>query len=301
MMKIKFKENKFIILSFIIMSIILCYSIVSYNKDFQTVKKAINETINECKVNNIEEREELCAETLKEAHEVTPDFYYSIIVISSNMSFISLAVFIIVTFSTLYCVCNIFKSRNIIYRLTRENYKKFKKRLFIESYKPVLILPIIFAIIIVFSLIYCKGINTNSYFSDILIDNWDKKIISPYLYIITLIIKPLLISIIYINISLIIARKNHKFYLSVILSYLLFIAIEIFLEGVIGNIIFNNLLKIDSMIIYTNLINIFSLNLSKGYIAIYTPLIIILIITSIIVYIMYKDKEKLIIDCDKNL
>ena len=48
------------------------------------------------------------------------------------------------------------------------------------------------------------------------------------------------------------------------------------------------------------MLNIFNLNLGNGIIALYLPLTIILIVTSIIVYLKYRNKEKLIIDCEKN-
>ena len=99
---------------------------------------------------------------------------------------------------------------------------------------------------------------------------------------------------------MIVARKNHNLYISIILSYLLYIGIEIFLEGLIGKILFLNIFKIDSMMLYFNIMNIFSLNLVKGYPYTFIPLILILILTTLIVIKMYKNKESLIIDCDKN-
>ena len=63
---------------------------------------------------------------------------------------------------------------------------------------------------------------------------------------------------------------------------------------------FYEFFHIDSMVIYINMLNIFNLNLGNGIIALYLPLTIILIVTSIIVYLKYRNKEKLIIDCEKN-
>ena len=71
-------------------------------------------------------------------------------------------------------------------------------------------------------------------------------------------------------------------------------------EGVIGRLIFYEIFKIDSMMIYINIVNILSLNLEKGYLCIYLPLILILVVSTFIAKLMYKNKEKLIIDCDKN-
>lgn len=165
---------------------------------------------------------------------------------------------------------------------------------------PSIILPLSFLIMIIFSLIYCKGFTINNYFSQNLLEEELANIISPYIYVFSLIIKSLITSLIYINIGLIVSRKNHKLYMSIILSYLLYIGIEIFLEGIIGKILFFNILQIDSMMLYFNIMNIYSLNLTRNYLYIFIPLIIILAITTIIVIKLYKNKEALLIDCDKN-
>ena len=79
----------------------------------------------------------------------------------------------------------------------------------------------------------------------------------------------------------------------------MFIGTEVVFEG-LGDYIFYEFFHIDSMVIYINMLNIFNLNLGNGIIALYLPLTIILIVTSIIVYLKYRNKEKLIIDCEKN-
>lgn len=56
----------------------------------------------------------------------------------------------------------------------------------------------------------------------------------------------------------------------------------------------------NSMELYINIINVFNLNLGKGYMLLYLPLIVVLIISSIILYFEYRNKEKLILDCEKN-
>ena len=122
---------------------------------------------------------------------------------------------------------------------------------------------------------------------------------SPIFYIFTVLYRVLVAGMIYTNFSLIVARKNHNFYIANILSYLLFIGTEVVFEG-LGDYIFYEFFHIDSMVIYINMLNIFNLNLGNGIIALYLPLTIILIVTSIIVYLKYRNKEKLIIDCEKN-
>lgn len=293
-------ENKLLIISLLIIGCVAIYCIVSYIKWYNNYTYAINDTINECKNNTIKEREEYCNNLLSEVSETNPDFIYTVNTIIQDSSIIIYIVFLLIVIPTLYYVCKMFKSRNIIYQLTREKYKDFLKKMFKKAYTSILILPSMFLVIILFSIIFCNGFSTNHLFSQGLLESEMSNMISPIIYIIAIILKATIISIIYINISMIVARKNHNLYISIILSYLLYIGIEIFLEGLIGKILFLNIFKIDSMMLYFNIMNIFSLNLVKGYPYTFIPLILILILTTLIVIKMYKNKESLIIDCDKN-
>lgn len=299
-MKRLIKENKLLIISFLIVIGVLLYNIFEYDSWFKTNKELIETRIQECESGIIPEQKEICDEILNSYHEPQPDFYYTVTVLSSDMDILIYLMFALISIPVLYYVCNLFKNRNILYLLTRENYKQMKKDIVLKSYKSALILPTIYIIIIVFSLIYCKGFNIDSYYALMPTKELFNEIINPYLYIIVLIFKALLTGLIYVNIALIVARKNHNFYLSTLLSYILFIAIEIFLEALVGYIIFGKLLHIDSMMIYFNIMNIFSMNLSKGYIAVFIPLIILFLISSIVLALVYKNKEELVIDCDKN-
>lgn len=299
-MKRLVKENKLLIISFLIVIGVLLYNIIEYNDWFKANKELIETRIQECKSEPITEEQEICNELLNSYHEPNPDFYYTVTVLSSDMDILIYLMFTLISIPVLYYVCNLFKSRNILYLLTRENYKQMKKNILLKAYKSSLILPIIYLIIIVFSLIYCRGFNIDSYYALMPTKELFNEIINPYIYVIALIFKALLTGLIYVNIALIVARKNHNFYLSSLLSYILFIAIEIFLEALVGYIIFGKLLHIDSMMIYFNIMNIFSMNLSKGYIAVFIPLIVLFSISTIILSLVYKNKEKLVIDCDKN-
>ena len=154
-------------------------------------------------------------------------------------------------------------------------------------------------IVFIITTIYCKGFSTNPLIGEDSIGGEIKYSMSPIFYIFTVLYRVLVAGMIHTNFSLIVARKNHNFYIANILSYLLFIGTEVVVEG-LGDYIFYEFFHIDSMVIYINMLNIFNLNLGKGIIALYLPLTIILIVTSIIVYLKYRNKEKLIIDCEKN-
>lgn len=298
-MKNFFNKNKYFILVFIVIIGMIIYSFIDYDKFVKNYTNAIENTISECKINTIPERQEYCDNILKENINPKPGFYYNYFEIYSRLNLLEYGLFFIVTIPIVYFITKTFENRHIIYELTRETYKKFKTNLFKKAYLYSLILPLIILIILVATIIYSGGLTLNPYY-DQEMNNIVVKATNPYFYVTTIVLRALILGIIYANIALIVSRKNHNFYIAVILSYLASVGTEIILEGVIGRLIFYEIFKIDSMMIYINIVNILSLNLEKGYLCIYLPLILILVVSTFIAKLMYKNKEKLIIDCDKN-
>ena len=235
-------------------------------------------------------------------YEVKPEFYIASEEILNNSStYITYITFFLITIPVIYEVCNKFKNKEIIYELTRENYNTFKKKLFINSYKNSIIVPLSLIITFIILIIFTKDFNTSHFLEETLLNEFYTNVKSPYLYIITILIKSFLISIIYINISLIISRKRHNTYISALLSFLMFIAIELILQLLIGNVLLDKIFGINGISSSLSILNIFTINLNNGYLSVYVPIIIILILSFIILHIKYKDKEKLIIDCEKNI
>lgn len=299
----KFIKNNYItVISFSILLIFAIYNIANYTKWYDNYAKVVGQSIEECKKGYLEEQKESCEILLKQAstEEISSDYYYMSREVLSNFGIIYYITFLFVTIPVIHNVCKVFKNKELIYEMTRQNYSDFKKKIFKEAYLKSLIIPLLLLIIFIITFIFCKGSAGNIYFEEFMEEGFLEKVISPFLYTFTILIRSFLISIIYINISLIVVRKNHNFYIASILSYLLFIGIEVVLEGVIGRILLNNILKTNSMEIYINILNMFNLNFGKGYIMLYIPIIIILILSFIILHIKYKNKEKLIIDCEKN-
>lgn len=297
-MKQFIKKNLITIISFLILLSIGLYSTLRYINWYNNYEKIVTRNIQDCKNSNIEEQIKNCKDIIELSKEnIRSDYYYMTNEIMKDYNKITYILFLFISLPVLYEICKIFKNKHLLYDLTRENYNTFKNKIIKKSYIKSMILPLSILIIQIIILIYCNGFTTSIYFKDgIMIDN----IINPYLYFFTIIIRLIIISIIYTNIALIVVRKKHDFYIASILSYLLFIGIELMLEFLIGVILLDNVFKMNSMELYINIVNVFYLNLGKGYMVLYLPLIIVLIITSIILYFEYRNKEKLIIDCEKN-
>ena len=160
-MKNFFNKNKYFILVFIVIIGMIIYSFIDYDKFVKNYTNAIENTISECKINTIPERQEYCDNILKENINPKPGFYYNYFEIYSRLDFLEYGLFFIVTIPIIYFITKTFKNRHIIYELTRETYKKFKTNLFKKAYLYSLILPLIILIILVATIIYSGGLTRN--------------------------------------------------------------------------------------------------------------------------------------------
>lgn len=290
-MKLFFKKYKFYLIPYIILLLILTITFINHNNWYNKHIESINEIINECKSENISiERKEYCENIIKNAN-TNKDYYYTVSELESGLNKVYPFIFIFISFPVLYYVCNMFKSRVVNYELTRQNYKTFRKKLLMNSYKSSLLMIIIYLTIVITSYIYCNGFIASTEYIPNNVSN-------PYTFILINSFKILVLSLTYVNISLIVARQNHKLYISLILSLLLFYGIELLSGYFIGTLLLDKIfdLNISSNI---SIYNLFVSDLTNPLVHIIYPLFMF-IVTIFIMNYMYKNKEKLVIDCDKN-
>lgn len=290
-MKLFFKKYKFYLIPYIILLLILTITFINHNNWYNKHIESINEIINECKSENISiERKEYCENIIKNAN-TNKDYYYTVSELESGLNKVYPFIFIFISFPVLYYVCNMFKSRVVNYELTRQNYKTFRKKLLMNSYKSSLLMIIIYLTIVITSYIYCNGFIASTEYIPNNVSN-------PYTFILINSLKILVLSLTYVNISLIVARQNHKLYISLILSLLLFYGIELLSGYFVGTLLLDRVFNLNisnSISIY----NLFVNDLTHPLVHIIYPLFMF-ILTIFIMNYMYKSKEKLVIDCDKN-
>ncbi len=293
------KKNYFYNLFLIIICICFLGYIIFNSAKYISNKKRVEQVIQtqqkECQTDNTH-NEDFCQNVLSSSSEVG-DFYvafYNIFCSKNN----PVIIIIIIIILSVYPLSKYFKNNILSNELMRSSYQNIKKRLFKKAYLPVFILPFFCIIALIISYSIYGSFEYNPVFNDSVI--WhinlkSKPLLFIFLYIFNLIIH----SIIYINISLIIVRKNHNFIIAVILSILSIFGIQLFMEIVIGGIICTSLLRNSYGIIF-NIMNFYSYS---DYFHTITPIIaplIVLIITFAILILIYKNKEKLVIDCEKN-
>lgn len=149
---------------------------------------------------------------------------------------------------------------------------------------------------ILFYIFYSKRVELLSY--ELSLVPWEHTS-NIFMFILIYILNNLFTTLIYVNISLIVSRKYHNYFVSLILTFLSILGIQLFLEVVLNGLISGIMFKSDIGIIF-NIINSVPFNDSCG---IYYPILftfIVLIITQVILHYSYKNKEKLIIDIEKN-
>lgn len=302
-MKEILKKNKLAIVMIIVISIIILFSVNSVLKDVEKSNAYRVQLIQQCE-KNVENKSsdegytKMCKEVI-ENKNIKIDFYtiFSELLVWKIHYFNAIA-FLIITIPTLFNICKILKNKHILNSLTRENYNSFIKKYLKTAYKYIWILPFI-AIFAIFLI----GINStfspeySIKFSTVV---WSKELISnPIIFIILYILNIIFYSFTFVNISLIIARKQHKYIPCVILSYIFYIGLELFLEIGLNMLVSNIIFKSDFGIIF-NIMNLFMFNDVFGVSTLLLFSFIVMLISFIFVYFMYKNKEKLIIDCEKN-
>ena len=218
-------------------------------------------------------------------------FYY--LFDSSPLRILSFTMSFLISLVSLKKISTIFNNGQTKLYLTREKYSVFIKKMLLNSLKYIFLFPIIFIILYLGCLWLGKGNFDVSY----LIDSSASMI--PYQYaslgpwFIVLFTYSLIINvIIYILLGLISLRIVNNYYVSVIISYILFLVMAISGE-IFGELIFYECFNID-IHNYLNFIGIFEFSDIPNY-YLYTGIrILIIFILTGIIYLLYRNKEKLI-------
>ncbi len=295
------KKNYLIIISFLILLIPLIFSTTSYLKSQKNIAKKEYEFKEFCSKEDYhgKEYEEYCDELLSK-EDIKIDFYtvYTNVVLYALVDF-SLFFFLFIIIPSVYNTSKYLKNKIILQDATRMSYKKIKSKIFFESYKSIVILPLIVIIGFIISYALSKTFDPTYAIKYKTIFWTEKTVSNPIVFMFLYLCNVIFNCTLYINISLIIVRKHHNYFVAVILSFLTYVAFEAFLEIGIYAILFNSILKSSAGVIF-NIMNAISFNDKVGVFPLLSVTLSFAIISSIIVYFKYKDKELLIIDCERN-
>lgn len=202
---------------------------------------------------------------------------------------------LVVLVPALYYVCRLLKNGYIVNYLTRKNYLSFLKCLFGKAYRFVWILPLIAIIMICVSLKY--GViqnNTNT------LTLWMSDITNNiYLFIILYLINIFMYSCMFINLGLIVARYQNNYFLSLVLSYVIFFGLELFLELFSVSGVCNVFFKDYCGGSFFNIMDAFTFNDAYGVSSVMLFSFVMLVISFVGVFLAYRNQEKLVIKSER--
>lgn len=249
----------FILCSFFVLK--ADYKIYKQEKIFQNnIEKKI-EYCNSNSNNISEEESKTCQKLINGDYNLKKEFYEKLNdILGWNLNYFNIIASLILFVLALYSITKIFESKIALLMLKRQKYSSFLVYIFKKAYKYILFWPFIFLLIVIVCLrgtIFDPIISIDSVI-------WEINLMSkPILFIFLYILNIMFYSAFYLNIALIVARYKHNYPISVILSFLSVIAIELFLEIVINDFLFAKLFHNYSLGLLFNIINLFTFNTSE--------------------------------------
>lgn len=292
------KNNLLIILIFTFLMSFIVYQTLDYKQEYQLeVERERSYYMENCSdtINLSDRMTEICQQWKLSLDKMEkPDFFETLSnIISSKISILDSICILFLIIPSLFMVNQILKDQVLINILTKESYSKFLRKLFTKVYRYIWLFPILLIVFIGLLLSFTELNLSVDIFS-----SYDK----PIVFIICYILNSLVVSGIYLNIALISLRYKHNYVVSCITSFIISLTLVLFFQIGIDYILIQNTLELDELVGLFTTTGIFEVNIWQE-ISILSYLLInlsIYIILSLGVYFCYKNKEKLIIDCEKN-
>lgn len=302
-MKKFIKNNIAVLIAFLILFIFSTILCIRNIKSARINEESRIEGIEVCKeILKHDKYNEICLENIdvKPKKRSTLKTYYDIINDNVNYNSTSLCTvfyflipFLVIT-SSLYNISKKFKNQDIKNHLTRESYNKYIKKILLDSYKSVFIWPMITILLFMFSYIISNGsfeiIDTNSSFSYEILSN-------PVAFMLSNLLNTIFMSFFWTNIALLIVPDTRNYIISVLESIMIYFGIALtntfFVILLISKILNKDVEKyLDFLDVYTyNNRNLLSFNILCLSVA---------LISGLLVYLKYKNKEKIIMKLERN-
>lgn len=302
-MKKFIKNNIAVLIAFLILftfSTILCIRNI---KSARINEESRIEGIEVCKeILKHDKYNEICLENIdaKPKKRSTLKTYYDII--NDNVSYNSISLctvfyflipFLVIT-SSLYNISKKFKNQDIKNHLTRESYNKYIKEILLDSYKSVFIWPMITILLFMFSYIISNGsfeiIDTNSSFSYEILSN-------PVAFMLSNLLNTIFMSFFWTNIALLIVPDTRNYIVSVLESIMIYFGIALtntfFVILLISKILNKDVEKyLDFFDVYTYY--------NRELVPFNILCLSVALISGLLVYLKYKNKEKIIMKLERN-
>lgn len=259
------------------------YDLCLENEDYSTA----NEDVCNYIISNFNNYKKITFDTMTIFDEITKYI---------NVQYLNFFIIIFVVAISLHSIIQILKNKIVINILNREKYIDFIKKLFFSAYKYAWVVPFTMLFLFFLCFIYAKHFDY-SYRIFTGAELTFRYNMNTMMFIIGYIISLFFYNIFLINIGLITMRKNQNLVIVIIESFLIYLSVDLVIEIFFGQFLF----KIITGSIYPiSLFNQFNL---VHFNNIWQPIgveLVLALVSAIVVYMLYSDKEKLIIDCEKN-
>lgn len=302
-MKKFIKNNIAVLIAFLILFIFSTILCIRNIKSARINEESRIEGIEVCKeILKHDKYNEICLENIdaKPKKRSTLKTYYDII--NDNVSYNSISLctvfyflipFLVIT-SSLYNISKKFKNQDIKNHLTRESYNKYIKEILLDSYKSVFIWPMITILLFMFSYIISNGsfeiIDTNSSFSYEILSN-------PVAFMLSNLLNTIFMSFFWTNIALLIVPDTRNYIVSVLESIMIYFGIALtntfFVILLISKILNKDVEK------YLDFLDVYTYN-NRKLIPFNILCLSVALISGLLVYLKYKNKEKIIMKLERN-
>ena len=258
-----------------------------YNVEETFCKNREHSEIKECEYYISGQKSKTTADTLT---------IFSSTLYNHNFVWINCVAILFIILPCLYDFCKVLKSKMIVNMFNRDNYYHVLKKCFFSCLQNSFVVIIPLLILLICSYIYSGHFDFTYALNMGNRDFYFKA--NPFIYILLYMLSIYMFTIFFINIGLIVARKNHSIIVVLIESFLVFLAIDVVIEIVIGTIIGN--IIVGGRISRFNILNVLYVNYASNYLDMILFPLILLILSFIILKLKYNNKEKFIIDIEKN-
>ena len=307
----KIRQNKYIILVYIVMFTLIGFSFFQYYqdyfgyaKDYYTIKDNCYEKKNVnhkyCKRFMLEKTDKYIKAYIENNNPV--EKYKKIDAITLTCEIVETTYFdllqffspLLILIAFIGTIHSDFSSGMIKNYLTRMKYSDYLKKVSKLILKISLITPISLIIIFILSMIFTKfNFNTSNVNPNLTVyDAWKYNNFIFYGILICLI--QFFVNILYCNIGLYCCRQNKNKLIAIIMGYIIFLLVDLFIYIVLYAYIINQMFGFKELTDYFNITGYWFFNSSTkiGFVVLISSLLAI--ISSIFIYHFYKNKEAII-------
>lgn len=289
-------NNIAIIVAFLILFIFFNISALKVYIDNEIRKNDMDNSVSWCNKLLEYEPDNFCKNNIDEYYtKDTLSIYYDIFNSSEYSTLFYFSIPFLVIASSLYMTSKKFRNQDIKNCLTRESYNKYIKKIFKDAYKSVIIWPLLTIYLLIISYLisgtFEVSITPN-------IASFPMNFLkNPSLFIISYLLNTIFMSFFWTNIALLIVPDTRNYIVSVLESIMIYFGIALtntfFVILLISKIFHRDVEK------YLDFFDVYNYY-NRELIPFNILCLSVALISGLLVYLKYKNKEKIIMKLERN-